>query len=83
MVSDVEKKEKSSLSRIVMFYDDNSFEEYLPEVKFNVSEFIEIQYIIYSNVNHLTPQQINLFLFISIYFYYFIFLFISISPKPD
>lgn len=29
-VSDVEKKETSSLSRIVMFYDDDSFKEYLP-----------------------------------------------------
>ena len=29
-VSDVEKKEISSLSRIVMFYDDDSFREYLP-----------------------------------------------------
>jgi transcriptional regulator with XRE-family HTH domain len=29
-LTDVEKKEKSSISRIVMFYDDKSFEEYLP-----------------------------------------------------
>jgi transcriptional regulator with XRE-family HTH domain len=27
---DVEKKEKTSVSRIVMFYDDSSFEEYFP-----------------------------------------------------
>ena len=30
-VASVEKKEKSMLSRIVMFYDDGSFEEYLPK----------------------------------------------------
>ena len=30
-VPGAEKKEKSTLSRIVMFYDDGSFEEYLPK----------------------------------------------------
>jgi transcriptional regulator with XRE-family HTH domain len=29
-VTDIEKKVRSSISRIIMFYDDNSFEEYYP-----------------------------------------------------
>ena len=31
-VTEVEKKEKSSISRIVMFYDDSSFEDYFPRI---------------------------------------------------
>jgi transcriptional regulator with XRE-family HTH domain len=29
-VTGIERKERASISRIVMFYDDNSFEEYFP-----------------------------------------------------